>query len=146
MALFEEMFLVEEDGVTHINVYSKARTKLGQFLSNFAHTPIDTEDGRFASLEGYWYWLKTGDSTMKVVHGYQAKKYGKQCKGRDPQMPWDEFQSKFRVALDAKMKAFPGALRELKATTLPLAHYYVFNGKTVPGGHLWVIEHIDSMR
>lgn len=29
-----------EDGITHINVYSKGATELGRLLTNFAHTPL----------------------------------------------------------------------------------------------------------
>ena len=47
----------QNDGITHINVYSKGKTTLGRWLTNFAHTPIDTIDGHFESIEGYWYWL-----------------------------------------------------------------------------------------
>lgn len=46
-----------KDGIDHINIYSKGRTALGRFLSNFAQAEIETEDGEFASIEGYWYWL-----------------------------------------------------------------------------------------
>jgi hypothetical protein len=37
----------EDDGKTHINVYSKGLTELGQFLSNFAEAPAQTPDGEF---------------------------------------------------------------------------------------------------
>lgn len=36
----------EEDGITHINIYSKGKTDLGRMLSNFAKFPIETVDGR----------------------------------------------------------------------------------------------------
>jgi len=48
-----------KDGIDHINLYSRGHTELGQYLSNFAYTPIQTEDGRFNSIEAYWYWLNT---------------------------------------------------------------------------------------
>lgn len=46
-----------KDGIDHINVYSKGKTALGRFLSNFAETDLETKDGHFASVEAYWYWL-----------------------------------------------------------------------------------------
>ena len=46
-----------EDGITHINIYSKGQTELGKMLSNFAKFPIQTVDGNFMSVEGYWYFL-----------------------------------------------------------------------------------------
>lgn len=46
-----------KDGIDHINIYSKAKTALGLFLSNFAQCDLETEDGEFSSIEAYWYWL-----------------------------------------------------------------------------------------
>ena len=43
----------QNDGVDHINIYSKGLTELGRFLSNFEHILITTEDGDFNSIEGY---------------------------------------------------------------------------------------------
>jgi len=51
----------ETDGIDHINVYSKAKTDLGKFLSNFTYAKIKTQDGIFSSIEGYWYWLLSSD-------------------------------------------------------------------------------------
>jgi len=55
---------VEEDGVTHINIYSKGRTTLGQMLSNFEDSPFTCEDGNFRSIEDYWYWLSVDNRTL----------------------------------------------------------------------------------
>lgn len=146
MALFDGVLLPEEDGVTHLNVYSKAATRLGRFLSNFAHAPVDLEEGRFASLEGYWYWLKTKQDNLKSLHGYEAKRLGKMYALSVPQIGLDEFQTKFKAALTAKLTQYPGALKELKESTLPLAHYYVFSGVAKDAGYKWILEHIDSLR
>ena len=40
------------DGVHHINVYSKSKTEIGRWLSNFSYSPIQTKDGDFESIEG----------------------------------------------------------------------------------------------
>jgi hypothetical protein len=32
--------MVEQDGTTHINIYSKGKTELGRFLTNFAYIGI----------------------------------------------------------------------------------------------------------
>ncbi len=53
----------KKDGVDHINIYSKGKTSLGRFLSNFVQADIETEDGDFASVEGYWYWLTCPSTT-----------------------------------------------------------------------------------
>lgn len=66
-----------EDGISHINVYSKGRTGIGRFLSNFTFYPIHTVDGEFHSIEGYWYWLTCRDDRLRYLHGYEAKKLGR---------------------------------------------------------------------
>jgi len=55
------------DGVTHINIYSKGKTKLGRLLTNFAHTPFThAEYGQFASVEGFWYWIRDGKDSHNM--------------------------------------------------------------------------------
>lgn len=51
------------DGINHINIYSKGVSSVGRALSNF-HTPSEpyvTLHGSFASLEGYYHWLRVAD-------------------------------------------------------------------------------------
>ena len=67
-----------EDGVDHINIYSKGNTVLGRFLTNFAYSPTMTSDGMFNSIEGYWQWHSNNDDTFRKLYGYQAKKYAKE--------------------------------------------------------------------
>jgi hypothetical protein len=55
------IFDPKDDGITHINVYSKAKTELGKFLSNFSKCDLKTEDGDFQSVEGLWYFLQITD-------------------------------------------------------------------------------------
>lgn len=56
------MYLPKDDGITHMNVYSNARTELGRALSNFHHHPYGTyyrtPHGEFKTLEGYYHYLR----------------------------------------------------------------------------------------
>jgi hypothetical protein len=71
-----------EDGIGHINVYSKAKTKLGRELSNFSFSPFThPEDGKFNSIEGYWYWLGCKQEKLRKVWGYAAKRLGREYGG-----------------------------------------------------------------
>lgn len=138
-----------EDGVTHVNVYSKAATALGRLLSNFAHTPFECEDGRFASVEGYWYWLGTSDprrERLRELHGYEAKRIGRELRSADWQQHV-EFKRKIRAAIRAKLLAHRKILAQLRVCTLPLAHYYVFNGvvRAPEDGH-WILAYLDEVR
>lgn len=70
----------DEDGITHINVYSKGKTELGQLLSNFAYTPfVHSEYGKFNSIEAFWYYYFTGckHDDLKLLYGYKAKEKGR---------------------------------------------------------------------
>ena len=46
-----------DDGVHHLNVYTKAVTVLGRWLSNFTHSPFTHPEygGKFESMEGFYY-------------------------------------------------------------------------------------------
>lgn len=139
----------ENDGVDHINVYSKAKTNLGRWLSNFALQPITTEDGPFDSIEGYWYWLNCNHKEkdkLRAVSGWEAKQLGRRLGAKD----WnhtDLFKNKIRKAISIKLSCDKKLLDELKKSVLPLAHYYVYGDKVVEVKEAqWILDHIDSIR
>jgi hypothetical protein len=141
-----EKYNPQEDGITHINIYSKGKTELGRWLSNFAYAPIETEDGPFNSIEGYWYWLSCGYDILRRLSGYRAKITGRNFGGKD----WvftESFRTKIKKAIEIKLKTYSEKLVELKQTDLPLAHYYVYdNNVIIPKNCDWIICHIDSLR
>lgn len=134
------------DGLTHINVYSKGKTWLGRTLSNFAYCPIETIDGHFDSIEGYWYWLSCKDDVLRFLSGWRAKQYGRNAGGKD----WidsDDFKYKIKAAIDIKLLSIDGLLNELQNCHLPLKHYYVFNGKVkIVSQSNWIIGHLESYK
>lgn len=134
------------DGLKHINVYSKGKTKLGRLLSNFADTPFICEDGPFQSVEGYWYWLSTLDDNLRGLTGYDAKDYGRNMPGRQWLAP-EEFERRIVAALVAKIYQRNDIKAMLKDSTLPFKHYYVHNGKTTePEDNKWVLVALEAIR
>lgn len=136
----------DRDGIDHVNIYSKGKTELGRFLSNFAHSPINTEDGSFNSIEGYWYWLSSRDDKLRQLSGWQAKSYGRSISAKD----WfdDEiFKEKIRKAIFIKINNNPTMLKQLQELELPLQHYYVYGDKiiNVPDNN-WVIDYLESFK
>lgn len=131
------------DGVTHINIYSQGKTTLGRDLSNFANTRIDSIDGVFNSIEGYWYWLGTKHSSREVLrdlHGSEAKLVGRQLKSLDWQ-DGTEFKLKIWSAMLTKLLLHPNILSEFKSNKLPYRHYYVYAGKVQePADGKWIID------
>lgn len=151
----------KKDGTDHINVYSKGKTSLGRFLSNFTETDLETEDGSFASIEGYWYWLVCNSSakvdstdleSLRKVFGSDAKALGKILRERyaltEKQLDDDpEFKRKIKSAIKFKIDNHPQYKAELKTSTLPFEHYYVFYGKIKePASHRWVIDYLEELR
>ncbi len=138
----------KEDGVTHLNVYSKALTELGRFLSNFTPAPfIHPEDGKFKSVEGYWYWLSCKDENLRNLYGYTAKAYGRTMGGKD----WvddDEFKRKIRLAIKAKINAYPEYKEEFMKNKLPFVHYYVYGEDYVvePKEGAWIMKALEELK
>lgn len=119
------MLTPDGDGISHINIYSQAKTYLGQALSNFATFPIVHPDyGRFLCLEGYWHYLSTGclHDDFKLMNGYQAK-----SKSKITQKIYNpSFQVLFTEGLQLKLQRWPSIHQALIINELPLRHYYVF--------------------
>ena len=135
-----------DDGKTHINVYSKAKTYLGRLLSNWADTPFECEDGRFRSIEGYWYWLGSKDDRLRDVWGFPAKRLGREV-GASDWIDTEEFKGKIKRAIRAKINQHKEIRKLLEESTLPLVHYYDYKGKIVrvPQGD-WIMEELELIR
>jgi predicted NAD-dependent protein-ADP-ribosyltransferase YbiA (DUF1768 family) len=141
------MIDINQDGVSHINIYSKGKTAIGRFLSNFSDADVNTEDGYFRTIEGYWYWLSTKDERLRNLPGFECKKLGRELGGKD-WLETRQFQKKILKAICVKILSNDLFKQELIATNnLPLFHYYVYNGKIVmPKDGLWMINFIDHLR
>lgn len=137
------MLIDGEDGITHINVYSKGKTEVGRFLSNFSYSPIIIDNLLFNSIEGYWYYIITDNILMCDKYGQHAKMFGKTLPRINEIDP-----IKIKSAIDIKLKNYINRLNELLTSNLPLAHYYVYNGKKKDAGseYDWIIEHIEYRR
>lgn len=130
------------DGVHHINIYSKGKTEVGRWLSNFQYCPIQTEHGDFNSLEGYWYWLTTCNDELRELDGFAAKKLGKESK-KVREYTNEEFRQYICKALDIKLKTRPRWVAE--KCNLPLKHYYEYGGKRIEKQEYnWITEHIQK--
>jgi hypothetical protein len=134
------------DGIDHVNVYSKGKTELGKFLTNFAYSPIETEDGHFNSIEGYWYWLSSKDNKLRELSGWKAKEYGRSIKA-DDWLDDDIFKEKIKKAIYIKLINNPKYLKQLQELKLPLKHYYVYGDKIieVPKAK-WIIDYLESFK
>lgn len=144
-----------QDGRDHINVYSKGETWLGKQLSNFARGTVRTEDGKFLSVEAYWYWLTVPDDEprrkeLRRVAGYEAKRLGRELRGQD-WVETREFRRKIRYAIWQKISTCPKLARALRDSELPLVHYYAYGDGpskkiVVPEDGRWILRFIEKCR
>ena len=140
-----------EDGVTHINVWSKGKTALGRMLSNFAHTPFKHPvHGFFASMEAYWYWCATGRShdELRRLYGASAKTMGLKFDN----VPWDptEFHETICEGIRCKIEQTIELRQMLRDSVLPLKHYFVYGARgdvvVDKPEHQWQLDYIEQIR
>ena len=141
----------ENDGIDHINIYSHARTALGQLATNFAHLPLrHPRYGFFASMEAYWYWIKTGKQhdALRRLYGATAKTAG--IRLNPVMMPEEQFVNEICDGLKLKVVQNQKLMEALKKSTLPIRHYYVYgtNPPVVkePRNNLWLWRCLENIR
>lgn len=138
-----------EDGIKHLNIYSKAGTDLGTELSFFTHRPFEHPlHGSFQSMEAFYHYIATGSKheTLRFLHGYAAKSAGRNF----PKVPMDHtlFQSIICDGLWSQLSQYPMLALKVRDCQLPFAHYYVTpDGRVhLPQKHQWIVELYEYMR
>ena len=135
-----------EDGVSHINVYTRGATPLGRGLSNLSDCNIDHPYfGHFRTLEGLWYYMKTGftDDSFRIVKGLTARETGKQL----PSKNYPLFSKMFKLGMLEKLERNPALQKQLKENDLPLAHYYVYGDRVKElSHHQWQLDYWQLLR
>jgi len=134
-------FLPKNDGIDHINIYSQGQTKIGQLLSNFAHTPFRVPlMGTFQSVEGFWYYCLIGKKELKNLVGFEAKQFGKRHLKIKDTVDSRLLEIAYRAKLRDNLYIIPKLLLMLHSK-LQIAHYYVYGGKAVtPKEFQWIAE------
>lgn len=137
------------DGVDHINMYSKGLTLLSRVLSPFYPTAFfHPKHGFFASGEAYWYYIASGykADSAREMWGFQAKQEGKKYARVESNTFREEIIEGIRLRIEQNL-----AIKKLFVeSTLPLAHYYVVG----PNGDIpvelekfdWMVEAMEEIR
>lgn len=133
----------DDEGITHVNIYSKSELPLGRFLSNFAHAPIQYKEIEFASVEAIWYWKLTGENSLISLHGFEAKKKGKMF----PVISAPLSEIELCEINWIKINQYPLLKKALLSVDLPLTHYYVMYGRKVDANdYLWTAKLWEKIR
>jgi len=159
------------DGDTHINVYSKGKTELGRWLTNFTYETVLTPYGMMNSMESYYHYLKIQraliESNMLRVpkpieramvnltnlHGRAAQEAGRSARKllrsygitlNDVPNAW--FNEQFMLGLEYKLRKSPDKLALLQdelADGKVLLHYYTYGNTVHHKGHFdWLGDRI----
>ena len=139
-------FLAKNEGVDHVNIFSRSKLELGRALSNFAYAPITLDSlGSFDSIEGLWFFLKTGDERLRRLSGFAAKSLGSSLPDNGSMGPI-VFRNAICIAIAEKVKQHPRIGELLDQCELPLTHYYVFGGTQIPAGYGWLVDAWELIR
>ncbi|AYG48074.1 hypothetical protein DV532_27735 (plasmid) [Pseudomonas sp. Leaf58] len=140
-----------QDGITHINIYSGGKTPVGRNLSHFPELPIyHPVFGDFCSGEGLWYWISRRDDRLRMLSGFEAKRYGRSLPVVKT-LPKEEFQRMINLGNQAKLDTYPEIKEALANSTLPLLHYYAksYGGKMVitqAKDSEWILAYFEKVR
>lgn len=157
------MYTPDQDGITHINVYTKSNTEIGKLLSNLSDSPINhPKYGYFFCLESLWYWLILGknDHQLKDMNGYEAKKFGQAKITNKEEYDFitesKSFRAEFKDGIRAKLLSNTKTLQLLVDTkNLPITHYYFYTPKDgdlsrakviYKDNHQWQMDIISEIR
>jgi hypothetical protein len=139
------------DGVTHINIWSRGQTRLGQELSHFSYKPfIHPFFGPFNSMEGFWYYLKSADKPDKLrrLWGFRAKEVGRELENVHVHGFSDIIIAAnwYKIEQDFELRQM------VEESTLPFDHYYLFGEDEDhqvlirPKGHEWLVQGFEQIR
>jgi len=148
-------FKPENDGIDHINVFSKSRSKLGRMLSNFAHTPFTLDGNKFESVESWWYWTKMNNINKTVLFpifsdeqlgeirsliGKEAKLYFRELY-KDDSSSFNAEPFELKRTYLQKLEENPDVKKELMENKLPIDHYYMmFDKKISAASSMWTAK------
>lgn len=137
----------EQEGVTHINCQSTSNTKLGKFLdinaqAEFTHPEL----GKFASLGGFWFYLRTEEpvESLRAAHGSRCKYIAQRLK----MIQVDNFRAIVAEAALIKILSNEAMMQELVESTLPFTlHYVNDSGLPQPSTEeLWYCHALEIIR
>lgn len=117
-----------------LNVASRSDEEVGRLMSNFAHTPFTLDGVEFASVEGFYVYLKFLEpekrEKARTMWGVRAKNFGKASKltrssylGEEFDLGSERHHELVKRAIRAKLAAHPEIARAFVATSpRPIMH------------------------
>lgn len=144
-------YVPKDDGVTHINIYSKGATELGRALTHFStqFPYIDPEWGPTYTLEGLWHFLATGcvhRELLKMPPVLVKQRAKTLTKVQRPTFQKDISRAQLgRIIQHKELELL------LMNSSLPFTHYYYYGEMDNPKvidlpQYKWIVENFEGFR
>lgn len=169
-------FIPPNDGIDHVNLYSKGKTVAGRVLTHMSNASVTIDGLTFNQLEGYWYYrrilevlarkpqgvpLRVDSAWVQVLQGapsgFEAKRHGRKYlslfgEGEPKTEMTEEFRNHIREANKQRLEQNKFLLGMLLSTKdIPLAHYYFYGHPTNPRImhdpiYDWIPKYLEELR
>jgi len=128
------VYMPENDGIDHINIWVRGKTELGRMLAHFYESPFEHPFyGSFNSMEGFWHFIrnKEHDDRLRSLSGMAAKNLGKEqnCCRIENFTEIINAANYYKIEQNARLKEM------FVESTLPFTMYYLFTPKGDAEGH-----------
>lgn len=144
------MYRAIDDGITHVNTYSKGATQLGRLISNMYEDPFTCELGSFRCIECLYHYVRFyQEPEAEMFHslnGFDGKKLANLLKAERKEDFYPGWEKILYTQMWEKFKRHR-CYFVFQYKDLPLVHYYVYGGKEVQTGTIsrWD-EEVEKMR
>jgi hypothetical protein len=140
--------VVEQDGITHINIHSKANTELGRMLSTYStYTIQHPKYGLVHTIEGLWCFLRSGERLEWCLTCPNGEKLNRSKIMEHETMSKEEFQNEIRMAIKLKIDTYKQIKTKLLDSKLPLTMYFINSrGKLRTPPIEWIVAYMSELR
>ena len=152
------MLLNSQDGIDHINIYSKGKSTLGKRLTNMFPFNFTFDGLIFKSVEHAWHYYKFIDYNPDVAtqifetnSPYDALKIARANATEDTSsvVLTNEFRSLIKEVIKQRIMEDESLIILLRNSWLPFEHYYVYGADKIQDQsdkYAWLIYIFDDIR
>lgn len=148
------MLSVDQDGISHINIYSRGKTKLGKQLTNMYHFKFIYDNVEFISVEQAWHFYKfckypeLANKILKLDSSFKCLDFAKANKQNDIDTQSVMFKELMKDVIRTRLECDEPLMNLLRNSWLPFEHYYAYSSKIHDQRHKyeWLINIFEDFR
>lgn len=136
------------DGIDHINIWEKADTELGRFLSHGSNNDFNhSQLGRFNNMEALWHYVQSEerDDRIRNMRGRYLKNFSRQL----TPLRVSNFKAIIMDSNYQRIRQYEPMVELIVATDLPFDCYYVNHDSKLrirPVFFKWLILGFEEIR